>query len=416
MSLSRRRAVDALVAALVAGGLSGCAGPTVVRVVDGREVLGRFVSDYAYALYGRAAYEEAQLDEARGEGGIGRGAPSRAGRTALAALEAAASEDDESARLWAAIGALRCRPPGADLDGANAALERARGLDPDDPVVHREIARCRVTAAKAARDPERARALRDEALAAALQAVRLDPDDVAAASVAASLLVGAGRAAEASRLLRALPIRAPGSTEAWLALLAFARATHDDALALRAARQARALSPRLAVELEAATPALAPLAEVDEALRRDDLEAARRHARRAHLTLGELAVRAAALGRVGPARAEAAVVLAADPADLSARIALAVAADLARDPAGLAAAMDAIPAPPTALTAPSPLAGLLFAELLSRRVDEGAARAWLAALPAEPPAGPAPGDPLLLAVSARVRARFAGPFPRPIAR
>ena len=110
------------------------------------------------------------------------------------------------------------------------------------------------------------------------------------------------------------------------------------------------------------------------------------------------------------------VITAADPADLSARIALAVAADLARDPAALGAAMDAIPTPPAALTPPSPLAGLLFAELLFRRVDEGAARAWLAALPAESPARAAPDDALLLAVSARVRARFAAPAPRPIAR
>ena len=406
--------------AIVAGGLAGCAAPTVRRVVDGREVEGRFVSDYAYALYGRAAYEEAQRGQAAGAGEIGLGIDldpePRAGRTALAALEAAASEDDESAHLWAAIGALRCRTPGADLDGANAALERARGLDPEYPLVYREIARCRVTAAAATRDPARARALREEALVAAERAVRLDPDDVAAASVAASLLVGAGRATEALRLLRALTIRAPGSTEAWLALHAFARATHDDALAVRAARKARELSPRLAAEIEAEVPALAPLAEVDEALRRDDLAAARRHAQRAHLTLAGLAVRAAALGHAAPARAEAAVVLAADPADLSARIALAVAADLARDPAALGAAMDAIPAPPAALTPPSPLAGLLFAELLFRRVDEGAARAWLAALPAESPARAAPDDALLLAVSARVRARFAAPAPRPIAR
>jgi tetratricopeptide (TPR) repeat protein len=408
--------VGALVAALVAGGLAGCAGPTVVRVVDGREVLGRYISDYAYALYGRAAYEEAQRGQAAGAGDPGSDAEARAGRTALAALEAAASEDGESAHLWAAIGTLRCRMPGADLEGAAAALERARGLDPEDPVVYREIARCRVTTAAATPDPARARELRDEALAAAERAVRLDPDDVAAASVAASLLAGAGRAIEAQRLLRALTIRAPGSTEAWLALRAFARATHDDALAVRAARTARELSPRLAAELEAEVPALAPLAEVDEALRRDDLEAARRHAQRAHLTLAELAVRAAALGRAASARAEAAVVLAADPADLSARIALAVAADFAHDPAALGAAMDAIPAPPAALTPPSPLAGLLFAELLYRRVDAGAAGAWLAALPAEGPVGAAHDDALLLAVSARVRARFVVPAARPIAR
>jgi hypothetical protein len=399
--------------AILGVGLAGCAGPTVTRVVDGRVVEGRFVSDYAYALYGRAAYEEAQLGQIDDAGSLGGEA--RAGRRALAALEAAASEDDESAHLWTAIGALRCRPPGADFEGAEAAFERARKLDPESAPRLLAVARCRLAASTAARDPGRAAALLGEAIDDAERAMRLDPDDLAAVSLSASLLARRGREDEGRRLLRAATIRAPGSTEAWLALHAFARATHDDALAERAARQARALSPRLASSLEAEIPALAPLAEVDEALRRDDLEAARRHAQRAHLTLGELAVRAAALGHAAPARAEAEVVLAADPADLDARIALAVAADLARDPAALAAAMDAIPAPPAALTAPSPLAGLLFAELLVRRVDAAAARAWLAALPAGAPVG-ATADALWTAVSARVRARAAGPGPQPIAR
>jgi hypothetical protein len=373
--------------------IGGCAEPTVLRVVDGQEVRGRFVSDYAYALYGRAAYEEAQRGEAPDTG------------SALAALEAAAREDGESAPLWTAIGALRCRAPDVDFEAADAAFERARGIDAEFAPLFREIARCRVTAEAATRDPAAAKARRDEALAAAETAWRLDPDDVEAASGAASVLVRAGRVEEASRLVRALAIRQPGSIAAWRAVITFARATHDEALLERAARRARALSPRLAPELAAEVPALAPLAEVDEALRRDDLAAARRHAQRAHVPLAEVAARAAALGRAAAARAEAAVVLAADPADLTARIALAVAADLAGDTAALGAAMDAIPPSPAALTAPSPLAGLLFAELLARRVDASAARAWLAALPA--PTAAAPADALLLAVRARVHARFA---------
>lgn len=412
MPLRARTALGGIaVVALVAMGLAGCAEPTVLRVVDGREVRGRFVSEYAYALYGQAAYEEAMRDETLDAGGVPATFDKR---TALAALEAAASDDAASAHLWTAVGALRCRPPEADLEGADAAFARARGLEPEYALLYREFARCRIIAAAATRDPELSRARRDEALAAAESAVRLDPEDVAAASVAASLLVGAGRAGEASRLLRALSIRRPGSIEAWRALITFARATHDEALLERAARAARALSPRLAPELEAGIPALSPLAEVDDALRRDDLAAARRHARRAHLPLAEVAVRAAALGRAASARVSAALVLAADPADITARIALAVAADLVGDAAALTSAMGAIPAPPAALTAPSPLAGLLFAELLSRRVDAGAARAWLAALPAA--AAAEPGDALLVAVSARVHARLADPALQAVAR
>ncbi|MFS8069158.1 MAG: hypothetical protein ACMG6S_22585 [Byssovorax sp.] len=108
--------------------------------------------------------------------------------------------------------------------------------------------------------------------------------------------------------------------------------------------------------------------------------------------------------------------LAADPADITARIALAVAADLAGDSGALAAALESIPPSPAALTAPSPLAALLFAEVLDRRVDSVAARAWLGALPAAWPATSAPGDALLAAVSARVRARFTAPTSQPIAR
>ncbi len=400
------RAPGALAAILItATALAGCAGPTVERVVDGRVIEGRFVSAYAYALYGRAAYEEAQRGQRSDAGG----------RRALAALEAAASEDTESAHLWMEIGALRCRPPGADYEGAHAALERARALEPEEATIRRALAICHAAEAAEARasgDGERARIQGDRAREEALQAVQLDPDDVDAASLYASLLADAGRAPEGLRLLRALTIRRPGSIEAWRALTLFAQATHNEVIAERAARRARELAPRLAAAIEAELPPLAPLAELDDALRRGDLDAAHRRAKRAHLPLAEVAVRAAALGRAATARADAALVLAADPADVTARIALAVAADLAGDAGALAEALGSIPPSPAALTGPSPLAALLFAELLGRRVDSGAARAWLSALPALG-AAPPPGDALLAEVSARVRARFASP---PVAR
>src|SRR5262249_23687977 len=62
--------------------LAGCAEPTVVRVIDGHTVEGRFISSAAYALYARAVQEEAA-----------GGSPARA----LASLKQATEEDPASA-------------------------------------------------------------------------------------------------------------------------------------------------------------------------------------------------------------------------------------------------------------------------------------------------------------------------------
>src|SRR6185503_17134008 len=102
----------------------------------------------------------------------------------------------------------------------------------------------------------------------------------------------------------------------------------------------------------------------------------------ARVTASELAARAAALGRGEIARSQAELVLGADPADGTARVALAVCADLAGDDPALARAMAELPpARDARLVAVSPLARLLLAELLSRRVGGEAAQAWLGTHP-----------------------------------
>ncbi len=114
-------------------------------------------------------------------------------------------------------------------------------------------------------------------------------------------------------------------------------------------------------------------------------------------------MRAAALGRAPLAREQAALVIGADPGDASARIALAAAADLFRDPTALDAAVRGVP---RRSTAPSPLARLLFAEVLARRAGANAVQAWLG------PTLPATGDdPLLAATEERVRTAIAGRAP-----
>lgn len=82
-----------------------------------------------------------------------------------------------------------------------------------------------------------------------------------------------------------------------------------------------------------------------------------------------------------------------------------MAADLADDTDLLARALEAVPKAPSALMPPSPLARLLFAELLARRASKEAARAWLGPRsgPASPPAGK---DSLFDRVEKRVRERL----------
>jgi hypothetical protein len=239
----------AVLCALAALALAGCAEPAVTRIVDGRVETGRYINDAAYALYARAALAEAA----------------------------------------------------GDLGNAQRAFEWAAAEDPDSP-------------------------------------------------------------------------------EAWTKLAALTPL--PDPLGVPARDSAAASS-------------------IDAALRRGDLGDARRRSLKARLPSAEIAVRAAALGIEALAHEEAALVLAADPADASARIALAAAADLRGDMPALADALRGIP---RRMTPPSPLARWLLADVLRRRVGNEAAIAWLG--PQAPDLANDP-DPLLAATRKRVRAALA---------
>jgi tetratricopeptide (TPR) repeat protein len=372
--------------------LAGCTAPRVVRVIEGREVEGTFISSTAYAFYARAMQEEAFGGDAA---------------KVLAALKEAAREDPESAEIWTRIGAVTCRDPYRDTKGAEEAIERARAIDPEYAPSFREQARCALLTAERATTPAAQRQRLREALAAAEQAFALDPDDLSAATLLAELLARAGRDAEARRLLAALVIQRPSSIASLRALYEFGRAHGEDALTQRAGRWLRDLGFQLAD----GGSALPPLDGIDAALGQDDLSTARRLAHKAHLPLSELAVRAAALGRIAAARSQAEIIIGADPSNTSARIALAVALDLGGDMATLHEALAAIPAEQGALVPPSPLARLLFAELLDRRVGPDAARAFLGPFPgpARPGSGSAAAgelDALRARIEQRVLARF----------
>lgn len=371
MRLIGARAAFGARVALAALTLAACAAPTVTRAVNGELIEGRFISPRAYALYGIGADAEARGDL----------------RAALAAFEEAEVSDPESAEIWTRVGALRCRLGG----DAEDAFESAVGLDAGYEPAWRERARC-----------ARAQGKPGEALGFAAQAAALDPDQEEAQLLLADLLEQVGRVEEARRALRGWTVRRPGSVAGWLALAALARRTGDAAEVERAGRRAAALIPRHAEKLAQGLPELSPMAQVDRALGRGDLAEARRLARTARLPAAELAVRAAALGRAAEARAQAALVVGADPASASARIALATAADLAGDEEALAEAWRGLPGLSEPLTEPSPLARLLLAELLARRVGADAARAWLGGDAA------ADGDALTAAVAARVKKRLGG--------
>jgi hypothetical protein len=104
-----------------------------------------------------------------------------------------------------------------------------------------------------------------------------------------------------------------------------------------------------------------------------DLKAARRAAVALRIRPGELAVLAARRGASDTARAQARLVLAADPENVDAWVALVVVADLAGDDAGVVAALAK---PPSASWPPSALGAALLGELLERRVGTPAAQAW----------------------------------------
>ncbi|HEY4116247.1 MAG TPA: hypothetical protein VGM56_00275 [Byssovorax sp.] len=356
-------------------GAAGCAEGGVVRVVDGREVRGRFVSDVAYTWYAIGAEAEERGDFA----------------AAARAFEAAASDDGPSADVLTRLGAARCAA--GDGAGARAAFDRGAQADAAYAPLHLERGRCALHDGHA-----------DEALAEARRALALDPERAEASLLLAAAEERGGLGADALRTLHALTLAEPSSPAALAALHDLALRSGDAALAADTAARLSRLAAK-GVELASGRGTAADsgtLAALDAALSRGETDAAERIARHAGLPLVDVAVRAAALGRTAYARGRAQLVVAADPADGSARVAAAVACDALGDAGCLEAAL----AMPRGVSAPSLLARLLLAELLERRVGAVAARAYLGPVGA---GGEPSADALLARTSERVLARLALP-------
>ena len=344
--------------------LSGCAPSPVVRVFDGVAVAGPYIPPSAYAAYARGVDAEARGD--------------RAG--ALAHYRVALARDEKSVELWTRVGTLDPTSAG------DVALERAEALDPDYAPLHR----ARAERALGAGDL-------DTALAEGLRAVALDGGSVEATVELARLCERGGRSKEAWAFARELVLRHPGALASWK-LLGELAASHEEAAWVAYAQREVERIGAIRGSVPAPRDASAGDAGlVDAALVASDLPAARRASRAARLPGRLLAPRALALGRADLAREEAALVLAADPDDLEARLSLAVALDLSGETAGaealLARAMDTA-------SAPGELATLLMAELLARHVGRALADEWLRAATQTDPELPAD-------LRGRLRARLA---------
>jgi tetratricopeptide (TPR) repeat protein len=329
--------------------LSACAEPQVVRVYEGNPVAGRFIEYEAYAAYGRGL--EAERD--------------RNFRVAARWFQEAANYDPKSVEIPTHLGAALCAL-GA-LENAADVFADAEKLDPMYAPLFRARAKCAVDHAQLEAGSRHAR-----------HAFELDPEDEQTVVIYASILRTQQKYDEAGRLLDSFLLRHPNAVEAWRERLAIAQLQHDRGMNKKSAEALVRLAPRMAEEVIAMEPSLAPLAKVDAAIRQGNIDEARKAARLAHLPPAELALRAAAMGASKLAREQAEHVLGADPSSTSARVALASASDALEDAAAVGKALE-LPMNER-LTPLSPLGRLVFAELLVRHAEREAARAFIGSL------------------------------------
>lgn len=340
-----------LLAICVCPSVTGClfGSDSVTRIHAGREIEGPYIPPLAYAHYAQGVIDEGHGDLERAE---------REYRLALI-------EDDSSPELWTRLGAVLCRQR---KDPAAAFAEAAK-LDPELAPLWREQARCALERGEAGR-----------ALAAGRRAVALDPSDEASSLIVIEALAKLGQGDESERWKRALLLLHPSSRAAQRVAPKVAPTTepgpHTDPLGARRPVEARPTR-----------------ADVDRALRAASADEVRALGVRAGVSSSELALRAAALGRTDLGQTLAERVLAADPDDSDAFIALLVCSSLDASKGELGSILARVGAEPLH---PSPLGVRLFAELLRRRVSREAAGHWLQGW-----ALSSPSDPLEQAVERR---------------
>jgi Tfp pilus assembly protein PilF len=333
-----------LVLLLVLSATFGCAagGGRVTRIADGVEYEGRSVSAEAYAEYSRGALLEASGDDAN----------------ALSAYQAARAEDPDSPEILARIGGVSCRLARVRGDAhavlSDESFDRAVEVDPSSARAWIELARCAARRGDA-----------KKAEAAALNAARFDATAPETALLVIELAAFAGDTARARIWLDELVVRFPKFRRGWQALREFGLEHGDVARRLRAERALRELDGARAVP-----------PNLENALSRDELERARSEAKRLGLRPSELALYAVHRGAITLARAQAELVLAADPDNADAWIARLAASDLSSDPRARFETLERSPENPSSV---SKLGGQLLAELLERLIGPEARAAWEAA-------------------------------------
>ncbi|MBX3205980.1 MAG: hypothetical protein KF764_12990 [Labilithrix sp.] len=394
---ARGRSVFFGVAALGLASLGiGCAGESrVVRVYDGRIVEGAYVPPEAYAAYLKGVLAEEAGDL----------------RSALAAYELSAREDDEDPEPLTRIGDVRCRLDPKNK-GADEALARALRIDRSYAPAIAAKARC-------------AAARGEPAEGVAIVGTIAVEDRTSAGLEALFVRLAAARAdSAADRQAReraiALTLASGEDPVAWEALVAWGRGKADGELFARGLEGMLAVAPLRSREVEAGAlellgvgqaglarrvaarvadaptelgvgavsdPTVARLA-IDEAILSGDVERAERRATRGHVALSEVAARALILERPELAARVARSVLGADPSAGGAAMVLAALA--ARGPSPASGAF-ALPRGKDTTDRPSAACVLVLAERLAALDTPETARLWAARVA---PAPMAPHDPV----------------------
>lgn len=323
------------------------------RVVDGRTWTGRYVDPAAYAWYARGVQLEAE---------------GRFQEAEQAFLEAA-RHDPRSGSIWARIGAVRCLQGAANT---REAFERGWETGEDRTTLLVERGRCALRSGRAA-----------EALADGQEAVSRTPRSLEASLLVIDALLAAGRPEDALRWLDGLTAFAPGARNVQARRIEEARARGDVARQRRAHEARSAMLPRDAWDAPERDADLAArgLVALDAALIAGNVDRAFDRATQLGVRAPELALRALALGRPTIARDIAAFVLDANPYDVNARMALLLVSDLLAQPLP-SLSIEGWPEGTGATL--HPLASLLFAELLDRRIGREAGDSWRRAHLIEP--------------------------------